>query len=246
MLKNIKSDYAGWLVIIGAVVLLLEILFFNSGLIFSLFIACGMIYLGRKRKGKRLSKFLFYGGIVFLCINIFSMMTFKFLLLAILLHLSIQYFQSKKQPQKITPKFTEPEPENVQAQENIIRTKPIFQNIFLGRQKTPSDVYEWNDINIQTGIGDSIVDLSYTMLPKGETIIFIRGLIGNIQILVPYEIEVSVHHSVLAGSTKVLENQDTKQFNQVLQLKTSGYETSEQKVKIFTSMLIGNLEVSRI
>jgi lia operon protein LiaF len=244
MLKNAKSDYTGWLVIIGVVVLLLEILFFNSGLIFSLLFAGLLIYFGRKKAGKKSGKILFFGGIIFLLISIFHMMTFRFLLLAILLHFIIQYSHSKKKPAMISLDIKEAE--QVPQEETVIKTKPLFNNIFLGQQKTPVGVYEWNDINIQSGIGDTVIDLSYTVLPKGETVIFIRNIIGNIQVQVPYEIEVSVHHSSIVGSTTVLENHQSQVFNQVFQLKTPGYDDAEQKVKIFTSLLVGNLEVSRI
>lgn len=244
LFKKTRNDYTGWLVVIGVVVLLLEILFFNPGLIFSLFVSCGMIYLGRKWAGKKKGKILFYTGIVFLAISVLSMKTFKFLLLAILLHYIIQYYQSKRNPKKIPLAVTEPD--NTVQEETLIKSKPLFENIFFGQQKTPAGVYEWNDINIQAGIGDTSIDLSYTMLPKGETVIFIRNIIGNIQIQVPYEMEVSVHHSCLVGSTTVFEHGESKVFNQVFHLKTPGYETAEQKVKIFTSLLVGNLEVSRI
>lgn len=245
MLKNAKSDYTGWLVIIGVVVLLLEILFFNSGLIFSLLFSGGLIYLGRKKAGRKSGKFLFIGGIVFLVISVFSMMTFRFLLLAILLHLIIEYYQTRKNPNKISLNI-KVAANQVQQEETIIKSKPLFENILFGQQKTPVGVYEWNDINIQSGIGDTIIDLSYTVLPKGETVIFIRNIFGNIQIQVPYEIEVSVHHSCIVGSTTVFENHQSQVFNQTFQLKTAGYDQAEQKVKIFTSMLVGNLEVSRI
>jgi lia operon protein LiaF len=244
MLKNTKNDYVGWLVVIGIIILLLEILFFNKGLIFSLFISGAMIYMGRKKLGKKRGKFLFFGGIIFFVINIFNMMTFKFLLLAVLLHFCIQFLKSKRNPQKISLDLHQPE--QTQQQETMISSKPLFENLFLGQQKTPFGVYEWNDINIQTGFGDTIIDLSYTMLPKGETVIFIRNIIGNIQILVPYDIEVSIHHSCVVGSTNVFDNHGSKMFNQVFQLKTPGYENAEQKVRIFTSLLVGNLEVSRI
>ncbi|MEH7335378.1 cell wall-active antibiotics response protein LiaF [Neobacillus drentensis] len=244
LLKNKKNEYTGWLVVIGAVVLLLEILFFNPGLIFSLFVSGGMIYLGRKWAGKKKGKVLFYGGIVFFAISILSMKTFKFLLFAILLHYIIQFYQSKKNPKKIPLVLTESD--KVPHEETLIKSKPLFENIFFGQQKTPAGAYEWNDINIQAGIGDTSIDLSYTMLPKGETVIFIRNIIGNIQIQVPYELEVSVHHSCLTGSTSVFDHHESKVFNQVFLLKTPGYETAEQKVKIFTSLLVGNLEVSRI
>jgi lia operon protein LiaF len=244
MLKNAKTDYTGWLVVIGAVVLLLEILFFNHGLIFSLFFSGAMIYFGRKKAGKKSGKFLFFAGIIFLMISVFSMMTFKFLLMAILLHLIIQYSTSKNNPTKIALDIKESE--QIPQEETLIKSKPLFENVFFGQQKTPSDVYEWNDINIQTGIGDTIIDLSYTVLPKGETVIFVRNVIGNIKIQVPYEVEVSVHHSCVVGSTTVFENHQSQVINQSFHLKTAGYDQAEQKVKIFTSLLVGNLEVSRI
>jgi lia operon protein LiaF len=244
MFKNAKNDYIGWLVLIGIVILLLEILFFNRGLIFSLFISGGMIYLGRKKAGKKLGKILFIGGIIFFVLSIVNMMTFKFLLIAILLHFFIQFLNSKKNPNKITPDIIKDEP--AQQEETMIQSKPLFENIFFGQQKTPFGVYEWNDVNIQAGIGDTTIDLSYTMLPNGETVIFIRNIIGNIQILVPYEIDVSIHHSCVAGSATVFGNHHSKIFNQVFQLKTPGYEKSEHKVKIVTTLVVGNLEVSRI
>ncbi|MEH7375071.1 MULTISPECIES: cell wall-active antibiotics response protein LiaF [Bacillaceae] len=244
MFKNTKNDYIGWLVIIGAIILVMEILFFNSGLIFSLFISGGMIYLGRKRAGKKKGKILFIGGIIFLVLSLLNMMTFKFLLVAILLHFFIQFLNAKKKPKKISPEITKIEPTS--DEETMIKSEPLFENIVLGQQKTPPGAYEWNDVNIQAGIGDTIIDLSFTMLPKGETVIFIRNLIGNIQILVPYDIDVSVQHSCIMGSTTVFEHHDSKLFNRVLHLKTPGYETAEHKVKIFTSLMVGNLEVSRI
>jgi lia operon protein LiaF len=244
MFKNVKDDYSGWLVIGGLAVLLLEILFFNSGLIFSLFFSGMLIYLGRRKSGQKSGKFLFFTGIIFLIISVFSMMTFKFLLLAILLHFIIKYSNSKKKPHKLTLEIKETD--QAPQEETLVVSKPLFENILTGEQKTPSGVYEWNDINIQSGLGDTIIDLSYTVLPKGETVIFIRNIIGNIQIRIPYEIEVSVNHSCIVGSTTVLENHQSKIFNQVFHLKTSGYDGAEQKVKIISSLLVGNLEVTRI
>ncbi len=244
MFKNTKNDYIGWMVIIGVIILVMEILFFNSGLIFSLFISGGMIYLGRKRAGKKMGKILFIGGIIFFALSLFNMMTFKFLLVAILLHFFIQFLNAKKNPKKISPEIISSEPSP--QEEAMIRTEPLFENIVLGQQKTPTGAYEWNDVNIQAGIGDTIIDLSFTMLPKGETVIFIRNLIGNIQILVPYDIDVSIQHSCIVGSSTVFEVHDSKLFNRILHLKTPGYETAEHKVKIFTSLVVGNLEVSRI
>ena len=93
----------------------------------------------------------------------------------------------------------------------IKKTKPSLKNsrfckiVSLDGQKTPDHVYEWNDVNIQGGMGDTVIDLSYTVLPKGETVIFIRNIFGKVKILIPYDVEVSVNHSVLYGSAKILD-----------------------------------------
>lgn len=244
MLKNIKKDYISWVIFTGGIVLLLEVIFFNRGLIISLIFSSVLIYFGRKRKTKKKGKFLLWGGIFFFCASIFNMMTFKFFVLAFLIYFFIQFANSKKHPNKISPILTEPK--TLLEEETIVQCKPLLENILFGQQKTPAGVYEWNDINIQAWVGDTIIDLSYTIFPKGETIIFIRNMIGNIQILVPYEMEVSIHHSVLVGETTIFDFHDRKIFNKVFNIKTVDYEKAEQKIKIFTSLVVGNIEVSRI
>lgn len=241
---KINSDYLSWIILVGIVVLFVEIAFFNTGVIFSLLVPIGMVYIGRKWMPRTSGKWLFWLGLIFLFINVFSMMTLKFFLLAILIHLLIQFAQSKKDPKQIKPEFKEPSI-NLHK-ETIVKKDPLFSNIFIGQQKTPEQVYEWNDINIQTGIGDTIIDLSYTVIPKGETVIFIRNFIGNVQVLVPYDVEVSVNHSGIVGAAKILEFKESKLFNQSLQLQTPGYEKSGQRIKILTSLLVGDIEVNRV
>lgn len=246
MLDKMKTDYVSWILLIGVILLLLEISFFNSGLIFSLLISIGCIYLGRKRLPRKSGKVLFWFGAIGFGINILSMMTFKFFLLAILVYVVIQFIQTKKKPVYIQPLIRERNESQMSHGEELLKKKSLFENRFMGRQQTSDHVYEWNDVNIQTGVGDTVIDLSYTVLPKGEAIIFIRSFIGNVQILVPYEIEVSVHHSIWAGTTKILNAHDAKTINEVLQFQTPNYETAVQKVRIVTSMMVGDLEVKRI
>lgn len=95
------------------------------------------------------------------------------------------------------------------------------------------------------GIGDTVIDLGNTVLPKGESVIVIRSFIGNVKILVPYEMEVSVSHSVLAGTGKIFEHHEPKMMNQTVSFQSEGYDQAQQKVKIITSMIVGDLEVKR-
>lgn len=242
MFQKLKSEYLSWMMLIGAFFLLLDIFFFNRGSIFSLIVAAGMIYLGRKWMPKTSGKLLLGAGIIFLAINALNMLVIKFFFLALLGVYIYQYAQRKKHPEKITP-IIHSEQERTA---NKVTAKPLFQNRLFGGHKTPDHVYEWNDINIFNGIGDSVIDLSYTVLPKGESVIFIRNVMGKITILVPYDIEISVHHSVLFGNARIFDYEENALFNRLLTVHTEDYEHAKHKVKIFTSTMIGDIEVKRV
>ncbi|MCD8502961.1 MAG: cell wall-active antibiotics response protein LiaF [Bacillaceae bacterium] len=139
------------------------------------------------------------------------MMVFKFIILAILGFILYTFFKSRNEPVLIQPVVKEPE--NISGIRQIQRNA-LFKNLFYGKQKTPEQIYEWDDINIQTGIGHVRIDLSNTVLPKGESIIVVRHFIGNVQILVPYDVEVSVNHSVIAGTTTVFNVIEERLYNQ--------------------------------
>lgn len=242
--KKLK-DYINIAVLLTIIFLFIEVVFFNSGIIFSLLVASGLIYFGRKQMPSLFGKLLFWAGVFFFGISVMNMMTVKFFLLAILIYLLLEYYQKKKAPEKIQPIIKEPTSKE-NGQEPLVKKKPLLENIFIGERKTPDHAYEWSDVNILTGIGDTVIDLSYTVIPRGETIIFIRKMIGNVVILIPYDVEVSVNHSVITGNTTIFENKEEKVFNQCIITHTEGYDMAKQKVKIITSLLVGNLEVKRV
>lgn len=228
--------------IAAIVLLLIEVTFFNGGIVFSMFLFGTCVYFGRKKMTRTLWKILFWFGCVGLFFTVVTMMTFKFMLLAIILYFIVQYVQSKQHPLKVLPIIEE----TSLVQGTVINKHPLFKQVLFGRQQTPDHVYEWNDVNIQTGVGDTTIDLSNTVLPKGESVISIRNFVGNLKILVPYEMELSVRHAVLYGSSTILEHQEVKTLNQILYYQTLEYGGAEQKVKIITSMLVGDLEVVRV
>lgn len=241
MLTKMKSEYLGWVILVGLSILVLEFLFFDNGIVFSLVIPIVMMYYGWKSMTKSSGKLFFWLGLIFLILNVFSMMTFKFFVLAILIHFIIQFAQSKGKPEIIQPHIKE----KLAKEELLFEKKPIFKNHLFGEKRTPDHVYEWNDVNIQTAVGDTVIDLTNTVLPKGDTVIFIRNIIGNIEILIPYDIEVCVNHSSLAGSTRIFHIEGEGLINQAAHFQTEGYESAEQRVKILTSLIIGDLEVKR-
>ncbi|MGM9923886.1 MAG: cell wall-active antibiotics response protein LiaF [Bacillus sp. (in: firmicutes)] len=239
-----KSDLFSWMIIFAVVLLLIEVAFFNGGLLFSLFISACFIYFGMKKWHRTIGKLAMMIGLVSAAVSIVNMFTFKLFLLALLVVLVLKFIQSKKHPAIYTPNLS---PDHQGYKPETLYSQPLlFRNILFGGQRTPDSVYEWEDINIQSGVGDIIIDLSNTVLPKGEAVISIRNVVGNIRVYVPYELEVKVSHSVILGSITVLQNRETRLFNESVQYHTAQYEETQQKVKIVTSSLVGNLEVKRI
>ncbi|GKU84439.1 cell wall-active antibiotics response protein LiaF [Niallia sp. NCCP-28] len=244
MFQRLKDNYANWVILIGGIILLLEVFVFNPGIIFSFFIAIGMIYFSRQGQKGKMGKLLFWIGLFILFISIFNMFTFKFLVISIVIYYIIIYLKKNKASESIMPIVKEKK-QSTDTSEIVIK-KPFFQNQLFQRNETPDHVYEWNDINIQAGISDTVIDLSYTVLPAGETVIFIKNMVGNVKIYVPYDIEASVHHSVLFGSYNIFGEQESHVINRNIQIRPSTFDSAETRVKIFTSFATGNLEVKRI
>jgi lia operon protein LiaF len=244
MIRNIKNDYLNWIIIAGIILLLLEVLFFNGGLIVTFLLSIGCIYLGKKWKPRFRGKAFFWVGWFWLIVTVLNMMTFRYFLCVVLLYIIVQFFQSQKKPKQIKPIILEEKSET--GSDPFIKREKIFENKFFTSQMSPEHVYEWNDVNIQVGIGNTVIDLSDTVLPKGEAIISIRSLVGNVQILVPYEVEVHVNHSVLAGTVAIFQDQEQKIVNETIVYETAEYAQAEQKVKLITSVISGKLEVKRV
>lgn len=243
-MPQIDKNNMQWLFIIGILLVILDFTVFNPGLIFLLFISAGFIYFGKKRKSGQIGRILFWTGIFFLIMAIISSFIFKFVLFALLIYAVYQFMESKKEEKLIQPKIIHGPPS--ETGEKVIRKKPLLRNVFFGRQSTPEYIYEWNDINIQTGIGDCVIDLSNTVLPDGVAVIAIQSIAGNIQILIPYEQEVSIHSTIISGSFRFFSETEPKVFNQTIYMQTENFDQAENKIKIVTSLLVGKVEVKRI
>ncbi|MFC4319950.1 cell wall-active antibiotics response protein LiaF [Litchfieldia salsa] len=242
MLPFKNDDFRSWIAMLAIVIIIIEVTFFNNGVMFSALISCLCIYFGINKYHRTIGKVVFWFGLVTIAVTILSSNAFKFLLLTIILYCAYQYFKSRKNPNQIEPVLDSSILEN----EPLLRKQPLFSNKLFGQIETPDHVYEWNDITLQLGIGDTVIDLSNTVLPDGESVIVIRNFAGNIKIKVPYELEVMINHSALIGTTSVFQHQEPRAYNQVITYQTVDYLTATQKIKIVTSMFYGDLEVKRV
>lgn len=243
MFQRLATDTLNWILIIGVILFIIEITFFGGGMIISALFFGLFIYVGWKRFYRLWGKVFFWIGIIGLVFAIFNMMAIRFLIIAGIILFIINYSKSKKEPDYIQPTITTQEDVN---QETIIKTKALFDYKIFGDQETANQAYQWQDINIHGVSGSRIIDLSNTVLPDETAVISIRHFVGNIEIYVPYEVEVSIHHSSVFGRAHIFGTHHWKLMNQSLLYKTEKYETTYPRVKIITSLLSGDIEVKRI
>jgi len=242
MFNRLSTDLVNMILIMGAILLVIEIAFFHGGFIFSLFFLGLITYFGWKKYHRFWAKIIFWIGAIGLVITILNMMAVRFILVAAIILFLVNYYRLSKNPERITPQFQET---NTADSEPLFKMKPLFHWPFFGDQKTTESVYSWQDINIHGGYGNRIIDLSNTVLPN-EAIISIRHFVGNIEIYVPYEVEVSILHNSLMGRAQIFGHQQIKVFNQSFLYQTEQFHQNKPRVRIITSILSGDLEVKRI
>ncbi|MFD1038800.1 cell wall-active antibiotics response protein LiaF [Virgibacillus byunsanensis] len=243
MFKRLTTDTFNWILIIGVILFIVEVAFFHGGMIASALFSGLFIYIGWKKFNRLWGKILFWLGVVGLVFAILNMLAVRFLIIAAIVLFIMNYSKSKKEAEHFMPHF--PGHEQVIA-DPIVEIKPLFDHKIMDDQQTEDTAYQWRDINIHGAFGDRVIDLSNTVLPSDTAIISIRHIVGNIVIYVPYEVEVSIHHSSIFGRAHVLGQHHWRLMNQSLHYQTKEYDTSLSRVKIVTSLFSGDIEVKRI
>ena len=117
--------------------------------------------------------------------------------------------------------------------------------MFVGNVRMMDHIYELEDINVQYGACDVEIDLTTAMIPEGETVIVIRGVVGNIRLYVPYDIELSLNHSVIVGRVLLPCHEETG-FNRNVTFRTEQYKEAPRRIKIISSLVVGDTEVRKV
>src|SRR5690625_5187865 len=153
------------------------------------------------------------------------MIAVRFLILVAIVMFIIHFIKQREETAIIKPQFLVHDEE---YQEYLYRMKPLFQHRFFGKEETKETAYTWRDINIHGGFGDRVIDLSNTVLLDDTAVISIRHILGSIVIYVPYEVEVSIHHSSLYGKAFIFGNLSEEIFIQTLSYHTQGYNEKNE------------------
>ncbi len=91
-------------------------------------------------------------------------------------------------------------------------------------------------------IGDIRLDLSQVHLEDGETPFELNALIGDITVLVPADLAVSVAAEVTVGDIRIFR-QSADGIGRRLVYESPGYDSATRKVRIMAHLLIGDITV---
>jgi len=242
MFKRLTTDYFNWILIIGVILFIFEIAFFFGGTIIPALFSAFLMYIGWKYFNTLWGKILFWISLISLVFSVLNLLAVRFLIIAAIVLFVMNYVKSKKESTNMDPIL----PHGDIRQEPLIKMEPLFEHKLFDDQVTADIAYQWKDINIHGAFGNRVVDLSNTVLPNDTAVISIRHFIGNIEIYVPYEVEVSIHHSSIFGRAHILGEHNWKLMNKSLSYQTKDYDSAYPRVKIVTSLFSGDIEVKRI
>lgn len=242
--NRLSTQNANWILIIGLILFVLEFVFFRGTLIITAVLLGFMAFYGHRNRHHNWGKIIFWIGIIGLIIAVLNMLAVRFLIVVFIILFLLDYAKNKNTTYLI-PNHTN-QHADIANDEVLVNIHPLFKSILRGKQETPTEAYEWRDINIFSGIGDKVIDLSNSMSSDDTSIISIRHGIGNIVIYIPYDVEFMIHHSAVFGRAYILNKPHEHLLNQQLSYQTMHYPHAKTRVKIVTSVLSGNLEVKRI
>ena len=101
------------------------------------------------------------------------------------------------------------------------------------------------DEEIWIGVGNVRLDMTSADVPVGETQIRVFGFVGDVRLLVPEGVGVSVSSTSFVTDARVL-GQKRDSFLTPVHFASKGYETAERKVQLEMSYFVGNLRVRQV
>lgn len=105
----------------------------------------------------------------------------------------------------------------------------------------------WNlePMDLWNAIGDYKIDFSKAFIPEGNTPIHIGGWIGDVHILIPEHIPVSIDAVVKTGDIKLF-GQRADGFNRQLHFVSEDYEDATRKLSITIDLKIGDIRIDQV
>ncbi|RKQ18871.1 hypothetical protein D8M05_01510 [Oceanobacillus bengalensis] len=126
------------------------------------------------------------------------------------------------------------------------KTKSYSNSFFsVGDHEFNEPNWKVTPINLRTMAGDFYFDFSKAFIPEKEIPVTINCLAGDVNILMPSNVEFRVEATLNAGEIVVLD-QTTDGINRSLSFETEGYEDAERKIDFQIHLRAGAIRIDHV
>jgi hypothetical protein len=103
----------------------------------------------------------------------------------------------------------------------------------------------WNVANeeIWTFVGDTRLDMTEADIPVGETTLRVYGFVGNVRLIIPPGVGISVSSNGFLSTTHILGKKDDT-FFMPFEFSSDNYATAERKIRLEAGFFVGEIRVN--
>lgn len=120
---------------------------------------------------------------------------------------------------------------------------PRRKHSLIGSCSFTQSRWELTNMDIWHGIGEVKIDLSHANIPDQKSTILINGWIGDVDIYIPYDLEVAIIARVSVGEIDIFGNKEGG-LNRSTTIETTGYRTAVKRVEIVINLFVGDIDVN--
>ncbi|WP_159885584.1 cell wall-active antibiotics response protein LiaF [Paenibacillus puerhi] len=117
------------------------------------------------------------------------------------------------------------------------RKQSIIDSIRWGREP-----WILRNMSIWNVLGEMHMDLTYAIPENKETTIFLQGVIGDIDVIVPEDVGLSITASVVFGQTNIGNDKEAGMMNKLV-WQSPNYWTADRQVKLEMSYVIADIDI---
>jgi lia operon protein LiaF len=146
---------------------------------------------------------------------------FSLVIAIVLLSLAYFYIKSKQ----------------IHRDDAYVQKQKLIDSVRLGKEP-----WILKDSSFWYMIGETHIDLTLAILEKRETTLIVQGVIGDVDIIVPEDIGVSVEASLIFGQIDVAMQREAGVMNKTV-WQTPNYEHCDHRMKLMISFVVGDIDI---
>jgi lia operon protein LiaF len=208
-----------YLLFIGAgIFLLLNTIVDNPATMVSLFMVLLGIYSVRTGSRKK--------GYILLGIGAFILVGSHFAVIFALLLMSLGFFYLKSK--------------QIHGEGDVIQRTKVIES-----QKRDKEPWILRSMSLWCVIGELNLDFSLAIPEEKEVTLVMQGIIGDIDLIIPEDMGISVESSVLFGQLRVVTERESGMMNKIY-WQSPNYAAADNKMKLIVSYIVGDIDIKVI